>query len=170
MDLHIGHDGHPVVLFSVRKGDMNNRRIAGQGGKDHRYYYARWDGLAWQTHEICHGGSALYKDEEDFSGLAAVDPSTLNIIYVSTDANPISGEPLISQKDGLRHFEIYKGISGNHGKSWSWEAITKNSNTDNIRPIIPIWPGDRRVIMWMRGSYKHYTNYDTDIVGFIEKR
>jgi hypothetical protein len=170
MDMHVDAQGHPIILFSVRKGDRVHRLRARSGGEDHRYHYARWDGERWKVVELCYGGSCLYLDEEDFSGLAAVDPDRPDVVFVSTNADPVTGAPLISARDGRRHFEIYRGNSPDGGETWRWTALTADSVEDNIRPTVPIWPGERRAVLWMRGPYTTFTNYDTDIVGFIEQR
>lgn len=72
----------------------------------------------------------MYYDESDYSGLAALNPQDPNIVYISTDADPISGAPLISNVDGTRHYEIFKGITMDGGETWTWQAITKNSIMD----------------------------------------
>ncbi|MCP4048861.1 MAG: hypothetical protein GY732_23045 [Gammaproteobacteria bacterium] len=51
------------------------------------------------------------------------------------------------------------------GKSFSWRPLTRNSTADNIRPIIPAWESDQRVVLWMRGTYNWFTDFDTHIVG-----
>jgi hypothetical protein len=170
MDIHVDKHGHPVILFSVRKGDRERRRMPACGGSDHRYYYARCDGSCWKVFELCYGGSALYQDEEDFTGLAAVDPNEPSVVFVSTNSDPITGEPLINERDKVRRFEIFRGVSADEGATWVWAALTAQSERDNIRPVVPIWPGSRRAVLWMRGNYTTFTNFDTDIVGFIEPR
>ena len=72
--------------------------------------------------------------------------------------------------DGWRHYEIFEGKSTDGGKTFAWQALTKNSTVDNIRPIIPAWTGDQRVVLWMRGSYTTYTDFDTQIVGVLQDR
>ncbi len=153
IDLHLDKNENPVCLFSVQKDGKGLPK--GQGGMDHRYHYARWDGKQWIQHEIAYAGTRLYKDEDDYTGLAAIDPMDISTVFISTDANPVTGKPLISTADNQRHHEIFRGKTDDGGKSWKWTAVTQNSDVDNLRPIIPIWDDPRIALVWMRGKYVH---------------
>ena len=96
-----------------------------------------------------------------------MDPDDLNVVYISTDADPQTGEPLISSADGQRHYELYCGTTADGGATWSWQAITENSGVDNLRPIVPKWRSDRTVVLWLRGTYETYTKYGLDVVGLV---
>lgn len=61
-------------------------------------------------------------------------------------------------------------ISDDGGKSWRWEAITTDSKTDSLRPVIPDWDSEKRALLWARGKLKTYADYRLDIVGMIEER
>lgn len=165
IDVQIDSDGHPYGVFSVQKD------AAGlppeQDGKDHRFHYARWDGDRWIEHEIAYGGRRLYAREGDYTGLVALDPDDRNILYISTDADPVTGVPLISKTDKRRHREIFKGVTADGGATWKWSAITKNSSADNLRPIVPKWSNDKTALLWLRGEYRKYTDYDLEVVGLI---
>ncbi|MEX2404352.1 MAG: BNR-4 repeat-containing protein, partial [Balneolales bacterium] len=105
-DIQIDSDGHPYIGYSVTK-DLGDER--GKGGMDHRYRYARWDGQQWNDYEIAYAGSRLYPGEDAYTGLIALNPDNPDMVYISTDAHPETGEPLISDADGQRHYEIYQG-------------------------------------------------------------
>jgi hypothetical protein len=152
-DLELDRDGRPYVAFSVQKDGRGLR--PGHGGMDHRYYYARWDRSAWHAHEMAHAGTRLYPGEDDYTGLAALDPNDPGVAYLSTDADPATGAPLVSTADGRRHRELFCATSRDGGKSWRYEPITANSPADNLRPIVPRWAdaGGRTALVWMRGSY-----------------
>jgi hypothetical protein len=152
VDLELDRDDRPYVIFSVQIDGRGLPR--GQGGMDLRYYYARWNGTAWHTEEIAHAGTRLYPSEDDYSGLAALDPKDPDLAYISTDADPVSGAPLISQADHKRHYELFRGRRGTSG-GWTWTPITRHSTYDNLRPIIPKWNDRRTALVWMRGSYVH---------------
>ena len=62
------------------------------------------------------------------------------------------------------------GATRDDGTSWSWTAVTSNSAVDNIRPIVPKWDGNHTALIWLRGKYAAYTNYDLDVVGTITTR
>ena len=146
-DLELDSQKRPCVVFTVQK---DGRGLPpNQGGFDHRFYYARWDGDAWQTHEIAYAGTRLYAGEDDYTGLAAIDPQNTNIVYISTDADPRSGQPVISQTDGKQHHELFRGETSDGGAAWQWTAITANSSLDNLRPIVPKWNDPRTAIVWM---------------------
>jgi hypothetical protein len=151
-DLKLDRDGHPHVLFSVKK---DGRGTHGKGGMDIRFHHGRWDGRGWQTREIAHAGTRLYQGENDYTGLAAFDRNNLDVVYISTDADPATGRPLVSTSDQGRHRELYRGSTADGGATWRWEPITANSHTDNLRPIVPAWYDPRTILVWMRGSYKY---------------
>jgi hypothetical protein len=65
----------------------------------------------------------------------------------------------------MAHYEIFQGITADTGATWSWTPITFNSTIDNMRPIIPKWDASHTALLWMRGTYSSYTNFDMDIVG-----
>ena len=169
-DLHLDRQGHPRITFSVQRNSSIGRGKRGiVDGQDLRYHYARWDGRAWHVHEIAHAGSRLYAGEDDYTGHAIMDPQRPTRVYLSTNAHPVTGKPLVSQTDGLRHWEIYSGDSTDDGATWTWTAITQDSTADNLRPIVPIWnnAGDRTILLWLRGTYRRYTDYDLDVVGLL---
>lgn len=169
IDLHIDPQGRPVCVFSTQRDGRGLPR--GQGGLDHRYHYARWDGHRWIQHECAHAGTKLYPGEDDYTGLVAIDPQDVNSIYISTNADPVSGRPLISDADGKRHWEIFHGKTRDGGASWTWNAITQNSTTDNLRPLIPVWKDSRVALVWMQGSYpNHRGPWTTKIVASIFPR
>jgi hypothetical protein len=151
IDLELDAAGHPYGVFSVQRDGRGLPR--GQGGFDHRFHYARWDGAAWQVHEIAYAGTRLYPGEDDYTGLAALDPRNPDVVYISTDADPATGRPLVSQADGQRHRELYRGRTHDAGATWRWEPLTANSSADNLRPLVPKWNDARTALVWMRGAY-----------------
>lgn len=152
-DVALDADNRPCVIFSVQKDGRGLER--GQGGFDHRFHFARWDGSAWHSNEIAYAGVRLYPGEDDYTGLAAIDPRNTNVIYISSDADPKTGKPLISSADGKRHYELFRGETTDRGATWTWTPITANSTMDNLRPIVPKWDAPRTALVWMRGKYRH---------------
>ncbi len=166
VDLELDSQKRPCVIFSVQRDGRGLGR--GEGGFDHRFYYARWDGTAWQTHEIAYAGARLYSGEDDYTGLAAIDPQNTNIIYISTDADPKTGQPLVSSGDGKRHHELFRGEATDDGATWIWTPITANSTMDNLRPIVPKWDDPRTALVWMRGNYRNnHGEWTTAVVATI---
>ncbi|HEX8297056.1 MAG TPA: BNR-4 repeat-containing protein [Chthoniobacteraceae bacterium] len=152
-DLHLDGEERPVVLFTVQVGGAGLPRKS--GGDDHRFHYARWDGEKWVQREVAYAGKRLYSGEDDYTGLGAIDPQNTNVIYLSSDADVKTGEPLVSAADGKRHHEIFRGETSDGGVTWSWSAITANSTADNLRPLVPVWKDGRTALVWMRGTYRN---------------
>ncbi len=155
-DIALDKDEFPYIAYSVRN-DI-----------DHfQYRYARWDGAVWNDHFLAFAGRALYEAEFHYSGLVALDPDNPDIVYISTDVDPVTEAPLISQVDHERHYEIFKGTTPDSGESWLWEPLTQNSMQDNVRPIMPEGDGKYKVVLWLKGSIKSYKDYNFDVVGII---
>ena len=152
VDIEVDRNGRPYVIFSTQRDGRGLPR--GQGGMDLRYHYARWTGTTWTTEEIAHAGTRLYPTEDDYPGLAALDPNNPGVAYISTDADPVTGAPLVSETDRQRHYELFRGTRSEGGK-WAWTPITRNSTYDNLRPIVPKWDDARTALVWMRGKYVH---------------
>jgi hypothetical protein len=167
VDMELDDQQHPYIAFSVQK---DGRGLPPrQGGMDLRYDYGRWDGSEWHVHEMAYAGTRLYPYEDDYSGLVALDPQNPDIVYISTDADPKTGEPLISAADGKRHYELFHGQTADGGEHWRWEPITANSTVNNLRPLVPKWKDPRTALVWMRGpAYIHNNgNWTTGIVAMI---
>jgi hypothetical protein len=166
IDLELDREKRPYVAFSVQKDGRGLPR--GQGGGDHRYYQGRWDGSAWHVHEMAHAGTRLYPGEDDYTGLVALDPNDPDVVYIATNADPLTGLPLVSAADRKRHYELFRGTSRDSGKTWQWEPITANSTVDNLRPIVPKWDDPRTALVWMRGTYRNnHGEWSTAVVATI---
>lgn len=153
-DIHLDAAERPVVLFTTQRDGAG--LPMGAGGMDHRFHYARWISNHWTVHEIAYAGSRLYPGEDDYTGLGAIDPQHPEVVYISTDADPVTGNPLISRANFRRHHELFRGVTSDYGATWRWEPVTSNSTTDNLRPMVPIWENNegRTALVWMRGAYR----------------
>ena len=131
---------------------------------DHRYRIASWDGRQWIDREVAFAGSCLYEAESSYTGLIALDPVDPSFVVISTDVHPTSGKGV-----GETH-EIYRAKIDlrDDRNSIRWKAVTKKSPCRNIRPII-LREGPQRVVLWNRGQFNTYTNYQLDTVGFVEE-
>ena len=167
-DLELGRDGRPFAAYSVQKDSAG--LPPGQGGNDLRYRLARWTGTRWQDSEVAFAGTRLYAGEDDYAGGAALVPGDPTTVIVSTNADPSTGRPLVSHADGLRHWEIYRGHSGDGGRSWRFVPLTRDSAVDNIRPVVPKADGREPIVLWVRGQYRAYTDYDLEVVGLLPAR
>lgn len=131
---------------------------------DHRYRIASWDGTKWHDREVAFAGKCLYTTESSYTGLITIDPQDPTTVFISSDVNPATG------KDSGGKHEVYRAKIGltDDVSTIKWEAVTKGSPVRNIRPVI-LREGDKRVVLWNRGDFKTFVNYDLDTVGFVEK-
>jgi hypothetical protein len=159
-DIRLDRDGRPYVAYSV----VTDRTERNLGGMDIRYRYARWDGTRWHDHEIAYAGTRLYPGEDEYSGLLTLHPSTPDVAFISTDAVPETGEPILV--DGERRREIFYGSTRDGGATWRWTQVTKGSSEDNLRPIVAA-DGDAWAVVWLRGTYRSYTDYDQAALGLV---
>jgi hypothetical protein len=120
-DIALDPSDHPYVVFTTRVNSATT---------DHRFFYARYDGAAWNVHPLAKAGGFLYDAEADYTGLAALDPHDPNTLYISTPIDPRSDAP-------LPHYEIFKGTTADGGANWSWMPINFNSSVDNLRRSFP---------------------------------
>jgi hypothetical protein len=117
---------------------------------------------------MAYAGTRLYAGEDDYTGLVALDPNDPGVVYISTDADPLTGAPLVSSADQRRHYELFRGTSRDSGNTWRWEPITANSAVDNLRPIVPKWSDKRTALVWMRGTYRNnHGEWNTAVVAMI---
>ena len=130
---------------------------------DHRYRIASWTGNRWVDREVAFAGTCLYDRESSYTGLIALDPVDPSVVVISTDVDPGSGN------NQTKNHEIYRARIGlgDSVRSIRWEPVTKDSPVRNIRPVI-LRDGQRRVILWNRGDYVSYTDYQLDTVGIAE--
>lgn len=154
-------DGNPVATFQMRADDRQ---------EDHRYFYARFDGEKFHVYFLAYGGANFGRnDQPDYTGLSAVDSMNPDVVYISTDAHPVTGAPLISSVTGQAQHEIWMGRTADSGKTWKWAAITENSPSDNLRPVCPVWEEGKSLVLWMQGNYPSFYVYDTALMGRIFK-
>lgn len=149
-DLALDAQGRPYALFTAR---ANNTDV-----NDHRLLYARFDGSQWRVHEVAKMGAFLYASEADYTGLGALDPHSPDRVFISTKIDPRTDV-------AMPRYEIFAGVTADGGASWTWTPITYASTADNLRPIAPKWDDQHSALLWMRGTYTTYTNYDLRIVG-----
>ena len=74
---------------------------------------------------------------------------------------------IVSATDGRRHWEIFRGETADGGATWAWTPVTANSRVDNLRPIVPHGDGEHRALLWLRGKYTTFNNYDLDAVALV---
>lgn len=167
-DIKLDKQGFPYIAFSVTKdpialGETKNTEV---GGSDNRYHYARWDGKKWFEYEIAYAGTRLYAGENEYTGLITLHPTNPDVVYISANVNPETGKPLVK---GKQHYEIFRGVTKNKGASWTWTAVTKNSKSDNIRPIV-VSSDKYDAVLWLNGTYTTYKIYDLKALAIVTKK
>lgn len=155
-DLEYASDGAPVAAYVAARDSTV--------GLDLRYRYARYnpETQEWADEEIAYAGSRLYEGENHYSGGIALDPAELSRVYISANVDPASGDSTATGR-----YEIYRGVRGGEATDWNWTQVTSGSTEDNLRPFVPRSTGNTRFVLWLRGQYESYTEYDTDIVGLM---
>ena len=125
---------------------------------DHRFVYARKEpGREWVRRPLGKAGAGLLPHEQDYTGLAAIDPYDLDSVYISTPFDPRSG-------NATEHHEIYAGRTTDAGATWSWTAITEGSDVDNLRPIVVPGDPERVALLWFRGEMTASQHYRCEVV------
>ncbi len=132
---------------------------------DHRYRMAFWNGKRWIDREVAYAGSCLYAAESSYTGLIALDPVDPTRVVISSDADPKSGK----NTGGSRELYAATVKADDTIHSIQWTAITRDSNESNIRPIIVTGDG-YKVLVWLRGNYRTYTDYNCDVAGIVLER
>ena len=173
VDMNLDADGDPMSLF-ISRWNPDGSTSAGSTTTpiDHRLHFSRWNDQTsqWETHEVTRMGDRLYRQgsdlsEQDYTGNAALVPGDPSTIYVSTPYDPRDS----SGATFTTSYEIYKGLTGDGGESWSWTAITENSVVDNLRPIVPDPHGGDPTVIWFRGTYTTAHSINAAVVGIVDR-
>ena len=131
-DIAIDGAGNPVIAYVNFVG----------GSADHRYRYARWNGISWDDYEIVAGGTFLYAAETYYSCGLCLDHSDPDIVYLS-----INGA-------------LYKYVTADGGATWASTYIGIG-----YRPMVPYPTGIFDVVYWS-GTYDGYTEFSTQISSY----
>jgi hypothetical protein len=152
IDIELDSTGYPYVVFKARVNDSDS---------DHRFFYGRYSPAGWNIHELAKAGGCLYSPENDYTGLVALDPNDPDRLFISTKIDPRTDSP-------RTHYEIFEGTTVDGGANWTWQPVTNDSSVDNIRPVVPRGSTGDTQLIWMRGEYTSYTNYNSRIVGLTK--
>ena len=146
-DIAYGHDGHPRILFSRFPSTT-----------DHRYMFTRWTGATWTAPvEIAAGGTYLYAAEPYYSGGLCFDAQNADVVYLSTQVGS--------------YWEVQEWRTPDSGLTWAKARdITSASTVRNCRPYSPRNHDGRCAVLFWRGSYATFTNYNTAIKGAESSR
>ena len=147
-DVAFDKDENPVLVYA-RFAHANSR---------HSYWYARWNGKSWENHRITDAGIYFMRckdpndknyieKEENYSGGVYLDHKDPTIVYTSRPINNV--------------FEIEKWKFNNKTKKWSSEAVTKDSERDNIRPyVVRNCPDGMPNLLWEYNyEFEHFKTF-----------
>jgi hypothetical protein len=151
MDVTVYPDGSPAILFKCRAGTTDT---------DHRFFIAHLRDGQWRSTYLGKAGAKLFGSEEDYTGLGALHPSDPTTIYISTPIDPGSGRT-------LGNHEIFQGKTADQGATWTWTALTEDSNRDNYRPSVPAWDKDHTALVWYKGTMSKSQIFDGALIGLI---
>ncbi|QNL51034.1 BNR-4 repeat-containing protein [Olivibacter sp. SDN3] len=145
-DVCLDGEGSPVLAYTQYPDET-----------DHRYHYVRWDGERWQDQELCRAGPYITRLEPGkklleghYSGGVVLDHNDPKTVYLSKQINGV--------------YEVERWQL-NDAETWGVESLTSGSKIDNVRPfLVKREHGKAEMVLWMQGTYRHYTDYDTNIL------
>jgi hypothetical protein len=169
-DVQTYSDGSVQAIIATRiNNDVNGND--GSINPDHAFFFCRYDGTNWSHTYLCQAGTKLYSSEADYIGLGCLSPNDPNTVFISTKYDPRAvqfGVADTNQPYSSAH-EIWKGVTTNHGATFTWTPVTRNSTHDNLRPIVPAWDANNLALLWFRANYVSAQSIDGAPVGIIER-
>lgn len=101
-----------------------------------------------------------------------LDPVDPQVVYISSNAaDPFALADLTQVPlAAAGRYEIYRGVTRDGGLTFHWAPITQRSARDNLRPYVPRNHSLERALIWFRGTYSAYTDFDTSIYGIFTDR
>lgn len=149
-DIAFDESEKPILVYA-RFSDRDNK---------HSYWYARWNGIKWENHKITDAGQWFQRMEYvkekpeyecNYSGGVYLDHENPNILYTSRPIND--------------RFEIEKWTFTGGKQKWITEAITYQSEKDNVRPfVVRNHRGSQPSVLWMYNyKYPGFKAYDCAI-------
>ena len=149
-DIAFDESEKPILVYA-RFSDRDNK---------HSYCYARWNGIKWENHKITDAGQWFQRTEYvkekpeyecNYSGGVYLDHENPNILYTSRPIND--------------RFEIEKWTFTGGKQKWITEAITYQSEKDNVRPfVVRNHRGSQPSVLWMYNyKYPGFKAYDCAI-------
>ena len=139
-DVGMGRDGRPVVVYATFPS-----------ATDHRYHYARWNGVAWVSHQITASGPAIYTGGDPYyAGGLVLDSRDPRVVYLSRQVGSV--------------YQVERWKTPDGGLTWNSRRIT-SSTIGNYRPVSVRGPsfGKDHDLFWMRGPYNGWLDFGTAI-------
>lgn len=149
-DIAFDEDENPVIVYARFSNIMPG----------HSYWYARWNGEKWENRLITKAGHwfqrGTYTKEKleyecNYSGGVYLDHENPDVVYLSRPINDI--------------FEIERRTTKDNGLHWDVEAVTRESDKDNVRPFVIRGHKDNQpAVLWMYNyHYPAFREYHSGI-------
>jgi len=141
-DVAAHEDGRPAIAFS----SVVDRRL-------HRYSYASFEDGRWVIHDLGDAGGSIQGEEEwAYSAGIAIDhdaPATVYLIR-RTGRGPLLERMTLS------------------GGRWETTRLVRGKpGTEDLRPtVVRGHRGRDPMVLWLRGRYDHYRDYDLRLLGW----
>jgi hypothetical protein len=140
-DVALDRRQRPVIVYATFPSPRN-----------HRYWYAHWNGRRWVSHFVTSAGPTISPTtiEQQYSGGLTLDHADPSIVY-------------LSRKRG-GSFEIERWITTDDGSTWHHRTVVRSPGTDDLRPVVPRGSDGGPIrLLWLRGQYGSYWNYRTSV-------
>jgi hypothetical protein len=139
-DVGVGADGRPVILYATFPSP-----------DDHRYHYARWNGVSWESFQITAAGPTIDSvSEKYYAGGLVLDSRDASVVYLSR------------QVDGVYQVERWSTATG--GRVWARTPVSSGPS-GAYRPVSATGPsfGENHDLFWMSGHYPGWRDIATAI-------
>ncbi|MEZ0293707.1 MAG: BNR-4 repeat-containing protein [Solirubrobacteraceae bacterium] len=137
MDVAVGADGAPVIVYTTLKG------------REDTFRYARYEDGRWRSHRISGAGRTLFSYHNSGASLDHADPDRL----------------VLSRSVGA-HNEVEVFRTPDRGRTWRVTEVTSSSKGFNIRPVIPRgYRSDdgHTMTLFVSGEARDYRDFDTSV-------
>ena len=146
-DVAADASGRPILVYA---SFASSRR--------HYYWYARWTGGRWVRHRFVAAGGTIADNgaEPWYSGGVTIDQENPSVVYLSREVK------------GMHEVETWRTPNG--GSRWTRAPVTSGSSVENVRPVSPRGLrnfGTDMSVLFMRGNYRHYIDYETNITTWL---
>lgn len=138
--------GAPIVLMSTYPENLTT---------EHKYRFARWNGAAFITSEICSAGGPLVLSDPPsryYTGGACFDGVDKNKIH-------------LSRQDTIGwHLETW--ATDDSGETWNLSGVIDDPLVDGGKYLRPFSPQGKKEVWAFKGPYTTYLNYSGSLSSY----
>jgi hypothetical protein len=138
MDVGATAAASPVIVYV--------RLVQGQS-RSTEYRYVTWKDGEWVDRKVC--SAPFLRGNGNYPGGVTIDHQDPRVIYLSRKPGP--------------HFGVEAWATADAGETWARQPLTADTDAvaDSFRPTSTLGGS---AVLWMTGSYAHYTRFNTRIV------